>query len=102
MFRKTLLSFAAGSLLAVAAQAQTVDEIIAKNLQARGGLEKLKSVQSIRYTGKMTVGPGIEVPVTLEMKRPRNLRMEFTFQGMTAIQAYDGKDGWAIMPFRGT
>jgi outer membrane lipoprotein-sorting protein len=102
MFRKTLLSLAAGSLLAAAAGAQTVDEIIAKNLQARGGLEKLKNVQSIRFTGKMTVGPGIEAPVTLELKRPKNLRMEFTFQGMTAIQGYDGKDGWMITPFRGT
>ena len=102
MFRKTLLSFAAGSLLVATAGAQTADEIIAKNVQARGGLEKLKSVQSIRFTGKMTVGPGIEAPVTLELKRPRNLRMEFTFQGMTAIQGYDGKAGWMIMPFRGT
>ena len=102
MFRKTFLSFTAASLLAVAAGAQTVDEVIAKNVQARGGLDKLKSVQSLRFTGKMSLGPGIEAPVILELKRPKNLRMEFTFQGMTGIQGYDGKDGWAIMPFRGT
>lgn len=102
MFRKTLLSLAAGSLLSLPASSQTVDELIAKNVQARGGLEKLKGVQSLRFTGKMTMGPGMEAPVTLELKRPKNLRMEFTFQGMTAIQGYDGKDGWMIMPFGGS
>ena len=99
---RRLLHLAAVAALASPVAAQTVDEIIAKNVQARGGLEKLKGVQSIRFTGKMTVGPGIEAPVTLELKRPKNMRMEFTFQGMTGIQGYDGKDGWMIMPFRGT
>lgn len=102
MLRKSLLSLAAGALLGVPVQAQTVDELIAKNVQARGGLDKLKGVQSLRFTGKMTMGPGMEAPVTLELKRPRNLRMEFTFQGMTAVQAYNGTDGWAIIPFGGS
>lgn len=84
--------------LAVPAAAQTVEEVVAKHLEARGGLDKVKAVKSMRLTGKMTVGPGIEAPVTLEMKKPGSVRMEITFQGNTGIQAYDGKSGWGISP----
>jgi outer membrane lipoprotein-sorting protein len=83
------------------AYAQTVDEIIAKNAQAMGGLDKIKAVKALRFTGKMTMGPGMEAPVTMELKRPENMRMEFTVQGLTAVQAYDGKNGWQISPFGG-
>jgi outer membrane lipoprotein-sorting protein len=90
-----------GLLLAVcaaSASAQTVDEVIAKNLEARGGVDKIKAVKSMRMTGKMTVGPGIEVPVTLEIKKPGSVRLEMVFQGNTGIQAYDGKTGWGVSP----
>ncbi|MBI2835232.1 MAG: outer membrane lipoprotein-sorting protein [Acidobacteria bacterium] len=99
--KKLLVCLSAVASLAVPASAQTVDEIIAKHVQARGGMDKLKAVTSIRYTGKMTVGPGIEAPVIVEQKRPENMRMELTVQGLTAVQAYDGKTGWMIMPFQG-
>jgi outer membrane lipoprotein-sorting protein len=99
MLRKVLLGLLAGAVLtAPAAFAQTVDEIIAKSFEARGGLAKLKAVQSVRMTGKMTMGPGLEAPVTIEMKRPRNARMEFTIQGSTGVQAFDGKQAWGINP----
>ncbi|MGH9773918.1 MAG: LolA family protein [Candidatus Acidiferrales bacterium] len=92
-------------LCALPAAAQTnpsVDEIIAKNNTARGGLDKVKAMQSVRMSGRVLIGPGIEAPMTLEIKRPGQLRMEFTAQGMTGIQAYDGKGGWQVMPFTGS
>lgn len=101
MLRKCVMGLLALTLPALPATAQTVDELIAKNVEARGGLDKLKSVQTMRLTGKMTMGPGMEAPVTLELKRPNSVRMEFTFQGMTGVQAWDGKSGWAISPFGG-
>ncbi|HYM78827.1 MAG TPA: outer membrane lipoprotein-sorting protein [Candidatus Dormibacteraeota bacterium] len=81
--------------------AQTVDEIIAKNVQARGGADKLKGVQSIKSTATMSMGPGMEAPGILIQKRPALARLEFTVQGLTAVQAYDGKNAWQIMPFMG-
>jgi outer membrane lipoprotein-sorting protein len=81
--------------------AQTVDDIVAKNIQARGGMDKLKSVQTTRSTGTMTMGPGMEAPGMMIQKRPDMARIEFTLQGMTAVQAYDGKEAWQIMPFAG-
>jgi len=113
MLRKSLIALVVLALPVSLATAQTaapakpasanpsVDELIAKNIEARGGMEKMKAVQSIRMTGKMTMGQGMEAPMMLEMKRPKAMRMEFTFQGMTGIQAYDGKAGWQVMPFGG-
>ena len=52
-------------------------------------------------TGTMTMGPGIEAPFTWYWKRPHMLRVEFTLQGQTGIQAFDGTTGWMYMPFMG-
>ena len=98
MLRKALFGLLAGATLATPTAAQTVDEVIAKHLEARGGLDKIRAVQSMKMTGKMTVGPGIEAPITLEMKRPASVRLDITFQGNTGTQAYDGKTGWGISP----
>jgi len=80
--------------------AQTVDEIIAKNIQARGGLEKLKGVKSLRTTVKFSDG-SFRAEFRQENKRPGKVREEFIVQGMAQIQAYDGKTGWQISPFSG-
>ena len=101
MLRRLLLGIAALAFLAPMAQAQTADEIVAKYVQARGGMDKLKAVKSVRMTGKMMMGPGMEAPMVLEIQRPDKMRMEFTVQGMTGVQAYDGKVGWIVMPFMG-
>jgi outer membrane lipoprotein-sorting protein len=106
MVRKTLpwclaaLALAA-ALLSAEEAALTADQVIAKNLEARGGAAKIAAMASAKITGKMMMGPGMEAPFTLEWKRPNKVRMEFTFQGMTGIQAYDGSTAWMLMPFMG-
>lgn len=101
MKRKTFACLFLAGLIGSAAWAQTADEIIAKNIEAKGGLEKLKAIQTMRISGKMQMGPGMEAPMVIETARPNKMRVEFTFQGMTGIQAYDGKTGWMVMPFMG-
>ena len=101
MKRKTFVCLLLAGLMGAAVRAQTADEIIAKNVEAKGGREKMKAVQSLRMSGKMMMGGGMEAPVTIELARPHKMRMEFTFQGMTGVQAYDGTSGWAVMPFMG-
>src|SRR5436305_4820309 len=101
MIRKTFACLLLAGLVSAAAGAQTVDELIAKNEAARGGLDKLKAVKALRMTGKMEIGQGMEAPFTMEMARPKKVRMEFTLQGMTGIQAFDGQGGWMVMPFMG-
>jgi outer membrane lipoprotein-sorting protein len=108
--RKTFAWALLAGLMAAAASAQTaptVDELIAKNLEARGGKDKIKSVNTLRMSGKMTMGgghmggQGIEAPITVEKARPNKMRRDFTFQGMTGSMAFDGQNGWAVMPFMG-
>ena len=101
MLKKVAGLIAVAACLALPVSAQTVDEIIAKNIQAHGGEAKLRAVKTMRIMGKMEVGPGMEAPVTVSFERPEMVRMEFTLQGMTGIQAYDGKMGWMVMPFQG-
>ncbi len=101
MVRKGLLAVALSLVATSFASAQTVDDLVSKYLAARGGLDKLKALKAIRMSGTMTVGPGTEAPVVLETKRPNNMRMEFTLQGMTGVQAFDGSTAWAVLPFMG-
>jgi len=101
MLRKTIMLLALGLLLAPIAHAQSVDDILAKHYEACGGLAKLKALNTMRVTGSMTMGPGMEAPFTMERKRPGMRRMEFTIQGMTGIQAFDGAKTWSVMPFMG-
>ena len=98
--RTFTIELATAALLTAPLAAQTAEELIARNVQARGGLQKIQSVQSMRLTGTMSVG-GESMPSVLELKRPNKMRWEFTLEGRTAVQAYDGKTGWLTMPFAG-
>ena len=89
-----------GALFSLAANAQTVDEIIAKNVQAHGGADKLKSVRSLRTTAKFSQG-SFRADFRQENKRADKVREEFIIQGLAQVQAYDGKTGWQISPFGG-
>ena len=101
MFRRFLTALALVAMLAPMVHAETVDEIVAKNIQARGGMEKLKAVKTMKATGKLVMGGGaMEIPFTRVSKRPNAMRMDFTFQGISGTQAYDGKTAWQIMPFQ--
>jgi len=100
MNKKFVLALCGAALLALSVSAQTADELIDKNIKARGGLDKIKAVKSMRVNAKMKMGP-MEAPIVITQQRPENLRVEFTVQGMTGIQAYDGTTGWAVMPFMG-
>jgi len=81
--------------------AQTADSLIAKYIQASGGMARIQALQSLRRTGKFSGGGGFEAVVVQENKRPNSVRDEFSIQGMTGINAYDGKEGWKIEPWQG-
>jgi outer membrane lipoprotein-sorting protein len=91
----------ASLLLAAAAGAETADDVIAKFVAARGGMEKIKAIQSLDMTIKANQ-QGVEFPGKLEWKRPDRMRLEMTIQGKTMVQAYDGKTAWTVMPFLGS
>ena len=94
-----LIAFVA--VFALPASAQTADEIVARYIKAVGGMEKIQAVQSLRRSGKYIGGGGFEAVILQENKRDASVREEFSLQGMTAINAYDGKTGWKIEPWNG-
>lgn len=98
--KRLLPLFALATLLAAPAAAETLDEILARHFEALGGREKIAAVQSARFSGKQVAG-AMEIPLTIAWKRPNRMRVEFTMQGMTGIQAFDGTVGWMVMPFLG-
>ena len=80
----------------------TVDELVAKNIEAKGGAAALNNLQTLRATGKLLVQQGqIEYGYAQIKKRPDEVRSEASLQGMTQVQACDGKEGWRVSPFFG-
>jgi hypothetical protein len=107
MHLRSIILFVSVALVAPAGFAQeqkpfTIDELVAKNIEAKGGADALHALQSLRLTGKLLVNQGqIEALSVQTKKRPGEVRNEVSLQGMTQIEAYDGKEGWRISPFRG-
>lgn len=86
------------ALATIPAWAETVDEIIAKNIEARGGLKALESVRSARVVGSLLV-QGMSLPYTLEWKRPDKVRFAYKTHGsQESVQASDGRKGWSLSP----
>jgi len=87
MQRKIVLCVLCGVLaLAGLVSAETLEEILAKNLEVRGGEDAILAVESARMTGTMRMGGSaagaIEAPFRIEFKRPDMVRLEFTMQGI--------------------
>jgi outer membrane lipoprotein-sorting protein len=98
-------------------------DIASRNVSARGGLQAWRAVQALSMTGKVEAGgnnrpalpmPGpksgpampprrpaeqVQLPFTMQLKRPRKMRLEIQFNGETAVQVYDGANGWKLRPF---
>lgn len=88
-------------LFAAGASAQTTDELIGKHIEARGGYDRMKALETLKMTGTVSV-QGMELPFTLYQMRPDRIRIESTMQGETFTQASDGETAWVVMPMMGT
>lgn len=101
----------------------TADQVVQRNVAARGGLQAWRAVHTLVLSGKMEAGgnnrpslatPGVKMgrnmppprpveqvrlPFLMEMERPRKTRVEVQFKGQTAIQVFDGTSGWKLRPF---
>lgn len=77
---------------------ESVEQIVSKNIAARGGLAALKGVRSLRMTGTVSMGPSREAGLVMEFKRPMMVRQEFISAGATGVVAFDGTVAWQIMP----
>ena len=82
------------------APAQTVEELVARNLAARG-LARWRTVQTMRSAGTIT-SAGRSVPIVVWRRRPNLLRQETAFPAGTVVSVFDGTRAWTINPFTGT
>src|SRR6516162_8293518 len=89
---KPAVWFAIAAVLSfpLTSKSQTLDDIIAKNAQARGGLEKLHAIKALRITARVSEDDFRAI-----------YRQETLFQGMARVRAYDGHTAWQINPFGG-
>lgn len=85
--------------LPVQAPAPSLDWILARHLEARGGIDRIKAIQGLRSTGRVRVG-GIEL--ALRVENPRGaFRSDTRLNGLTKTEAFDGQHGWIADPFSG-
>jgi hypothetical protein len=95
-------ALAVSAVFALDESQPTVDELISKNIEAKGGAAALRDLQTVRFTGKLLVQEGqIQLSYMQIKKRPDESRTEASLQGMTQVEAYDGKEGWRVSPFFG-
>src|SRR5712692_6350117 len=99
--------------------------IVEKNVAARGGLQAWRAVHTLSFAGKMGAGGNrraalpvpapdrksgrlvlptrpvneVQLPFVMEVARPRKMRFELVFNGQTAVQVFDGANGWKLRPF---
>lgn len=103
----------------------SASQIADQNVAARGGLMAWRSVQALSLQGKMGAGGNqrttlaipmrdpkefkdtlphrpaeeAQLPFVMDMQRPRKVRIELQFNRQTAVQVYDGTNGWKVRPF---
>jgi len=99
---RALLIFVAAALLAPSVSAaETVDQIVARHVAARGGRPALAAVRTLRMAGHAVAGPGRRAIVRREIARPDRIRTEFEFQGTLGVYVWNGKSGWQVSPLDG-
>jgi hypothetical protein len=141
---------AAAALLAQAAPPpMSAEQIVEKNVAARGGLAAWRAVKAMRMSGLMDAGKTrpesmtkaidearmrnvprrnlaesgviqpltpaqveelkkrgeqiktIQLPFSMDLQRPRMQRLEIEVNKQTAVQVYDGQQGWKLRPYLG-
>ncbi len=100
MKRKAILTVATLLFSVTALLAQTADDIVAKYMEARGGADKLKGLQSLILEGTMTQ-QGVDVTMKFTHVQGKAMRVEFTAMGQTGYNIITNTEGWVMNPFGG-
>lgn len=89
------------AVLTGVANASTLDDLLAKNLTARGGLDTIHAIKTLKTSGTLRFGEQFELAFEQYQKAPDSVRSEASLQGLTAVQAWNGSQAWQISPFQG-
>jgi hypothetical protein len=88
-------------MVAAPAVAQTADALVAQNLAARGGAAALDAIESVKFDGTVIFPGDFQLKYEEVRTRGGDVRVDMALQGLTLVQAWDGKSGWRINPFEG-
>jgi outer membrane lipoprotein-sorting protein len=94
---------AAAKPVMASAHRLTLAQVVERNVAAHGGLVAWRAVTSLTVGGQLDAGgkANVQLPFVIKMKRPHKSRVEITFRDQTALQVYDGSQGWKVRPFLG-
>ncbi|MGU7780092.1 outer membrane lipoprotein-sorting protein [Burkholderia sp. PU8-34] len=94
---------AAGNAQAPSASHLSAAQIVERNVAARGGLQAWRAVSTMKMTGQLDAGgtKNTKLPFTMTLKRPHKSRLEIVFERQTALQVFDGAQGWTVRPYLG-
>jgi outer membrane lipoprotein-sorting protein len=110
MHRRIVAALAAA--LAVAALAEegrapvkrlSAEQIVAKSVAARGGLDAWRKVETMMWLGHIesTHAPAPSVRFVLSEKRPNKMRFEIDAMQDRTVRVFDGLRGWKMRPSHG-
>ncbi|NPT60320.1 LolA-like protein [Paraburkholderia elongata] len=78
----------------------SADQIVEKNVAARGGLDAWRKVQTMVWVGHVDSAnsPARDLPFILALKRPNKTRFEITVLNQKTVRVFDGREGWKASP----
>ena len=97
MFKTLLLAGLA--VTAVAAQAQTADEIIAKNIEAMGGAAKISALNTVKMSGNMSA-QGMDIPLTITKSHLKGMRLDIEIMGTSNYQIITPEKAFMFFPIQ--
>lgn len=94
-----LVVFVLGIVFMQFVQAQSVDDIINKYVEARGGKDKLSAMNSVYMEGSRQM-MGNEVMVKVTMVQGKLYRNDFEVGGTTGYTIVTPTEGWSFIPMQ--
>lgn len=81
----------------------SAEQIVARNVAARGGLEAWRKVETMMWMGHIESAhapvPGVQF--VLAQQRPNKMRFEVNAMGDRSLRVFDGTHGWKLRPTHG-
>ncbi len=74
------------------------EQIVERNVAARGGLEAWRKVEAMAWTGRVEGGSPVPMPFFLQLKRPNLTHFEITAIDRRFVRMFDGTRGWRVRP----
>lgn len=88
------------SLATITLHAQTLDEIVAKHIEAIGGKESWAKIKSMRIE-RVLKAQGAEIKFTSTQIDKKVMRQDISVMGMTGYSVVKNTEGWSYMPWQG-